>query len=348
MFSADKLEVWNLTPNSNALVGAQRIFNVVGRLRSPHATIKLLYSLNNGSEKSVWFNANEKRSTRLEYHGDFNIDTIEAADLKPRNRLAFRIVNGAIEQPKYDLIFSTHAILEELPQFRLNLEGVDNPEQVGQIVDGKWRVSRDENHEPCLEILKEDAGLDRIILFGRHDWTTGYEITARICVTAWTTNTHNVGLVFKWNPHLQGDGTHLPSQWSTGLGYYYSRCPGLRIRFGVDVHLDKDGNKLGDHILQEATLSWWRRWVGRFGNKVFYKALPRIYPLSQFVPGVQYRLRLIVRPEKYALTVWKNGKKEPHPQVLVLNPIEKLACGSTGVIALNCGVRVYEFNVTPF
>ncbi|MGI9534500.1 MAG: hypothetical protein ACR2NW_06085, partial [Thermodesulfobacteriota bacterium] len=177
---------------------------------------------------------------------------------------------------------------------------------------------------------------------------------ARLSVTSWTHITHNVGLLFKWNPHLQGDGTNLPIQWSTGLGYYYSLSKGLRIRFGKDVHVDQKGNKQGDYILREKPLSYSRYFKGKlikFSRFVMKNEKKSLFfgrnPFSQITPGIQYYFKLKVHPERYSLTVWEDGTVEPSPQLVVNEPIEVLPQGSVGIIAYNCGVRIYEFNVNP-
>jgi len=347
MYQTDELEVWNLAPDVTAKIGAQTIFNVVGRLKSPEKTQRLFYCLNDGPEKEVFFNPGPKRLGRLENMGDFNIDTIDLESLSTKNQLGFRIVDHNSREKRFRLSFPCAWYEEKEPKFELCLDGVEHPQRIGQVVDGKWRVGCDERGERCLEIRREDAGLDRIILFGRYDWTTGYEVLTRLSVMAWTAVTHNVGLVFKWNPHAQGDGTHLPTQWSTGLGYYYSRSPGLRIRFGVNVHHDVNGNKIGDYIMKESPLSFWRWRAGQLGHALLNSILRLKYPFSQIVPGRQYYFRLRVHPERYALSVWQVDAREPQPQVEVQAPVERLPHGAVGIIPYNCGVRVYEFNVQP-
>lgn len=353
MFETDEFELWNLAPDSNAVFGAQKIFNVLGRLKNPERIRKATYSINGCSEKPIFFRHLGKHSARLVCEGDFNIDTIPIEILRPLNQITLRLYLDH-ECKMYRINFSASVVSEIVPQHKLDLSTAKYPQEVGQIVDGKWQWRRDESSEPCLEILKQDSGHDRIILFGRHDWTSGYVITARLCVTAWTHITHNVGLLFKWNPHLQGDGTCLPIQWTTGLGYYYSLSKGLRIRFGRNVHFDYNGNKQGDFVLKEKPLSAYYYVKGKIIKhyRWFFKLIrvnsPFTYdPLSQIIPGRKYLFRLLVHPEKYTLTVWEEGKNEPSPQLVVKKPVEILPSGSVGIIAYNCGVRVYDFEVSP-
>jgi hypothetical protein len=349
MYQSADLEVWNLTPRVPVFVGPQNVFNVLGRLKSPYQASALFYSLNGEAETPVFFKNAINDSLRLERLGDFNIDTIDADDLKRDNSLSLRLTNGRSQETKYEINFPTHLYRPEGPKFVLNLAEVKYAEQVGQVVDGKWRISEDETVERCLEIGREDAGYDRIILFGSQEWTSGYEITARICVTAWTEiEDHGVGVAFKWNPHLRGDGTCLPSQWNTGVGMYYShaaslRAPlGLRLAFGVTASNGASA-QFHHYLLKQRPFSLWRKELSRIARPVI--GTGHLFP--QIVSNRQYRLSMKVCPERLALTVWRDGKKEPAPQVYVSEPLDRLPRGSVGIIAHHCAVRVYEFAVVP-
>lgn len=360
MYASEELEVWNLTPGMPVKTGAQAIYNIVGRLKAPETVSRLTYRLNGGPEKPVFFNNTQERTGRLERPGDFNIDTLRLEDLRPDNRLTLQVYRNApasggipgsgdtarVEHEKGKAVtidFPACAPPGPQPIFQLKFGEAHLPEQLGQIVDGRWRVSRDEAGEPCLEIQKEDAGYDRIIVFGRHDWTSSYEINATLVVREWTHKFHNVGLLFKWNSHHPGDGSCLPTRWSTGLAYYYSRSLGLRLRFGVDVRYDERGNKLGDNILSEAPLSLWEWRKGQLLKRFF----PRRAALPVLKPGIRYHFHLRIHPDQYTLAVWEDGQKQPRPQLAVPHPVERLPRGSVGIIAYHCAVRVYAFQVRP-
>jgi hypothetical protein len=352
MFETEELEIWNLTPGTSNYAGAQEIFNIVGRLKSPEKTSNLHYSLNGETDKPVFFNRGPAQIGRLPKPGDFNLDTIRLADLKPYNEITFRVTSDNQEVKESKIAFAINLYKEHKPRFQLNFKEIEHASQVGQIVDGKWQLGYNSNGEPCLEIREENAGLDRIILFGRHDWTSGYEITTTLCVTTWIKRPYNVGLLFKWNPHLQGDGSSLPIQWSTGLGYYCSYNPGLRIRFGVNVHLDENGNKVGSFVLKNGRLSLWRAMIGNVVERRVIRRIAReIFglklPFTEIAPGIPYHFRLRIHPKKYTLSVWKYGKKEPPPQLVVSKPNERLPKGSMGIVAHYCAVKVYNFNVSP-
>lgn len=352
MLDSDELVVWNLTPGQAARCGAVAIFNVVGTLRRPERVREFSYSLNGGPDTPICFSRGNEKA-RLSSPGDFNIDTISLSSLREQNLLRFRIGREDRQANLEEIAFEARPFTMMSPRFVLDLGDVSCAEEVGQVVDGRWRVARDERNRRCLEIAPPDAGYDRIILFGRHDWTSGYEILARMSVTR-LAGPHNVGLLFKWNPHEQGDGTRLPTRWSTGLGYYcsYGPNPGVRIRFGVDVHRNEAGDMVGDHLLGHGHLSRVRA--------TWTKLKRRFHPGShgsELVINRDYYCRLRVHPDQYAFTMWQAppdlqpspdpGKREPPPQVVVEEPVDLLPRGSVGIISHQAGIRVYEFEVKP-
>lgn len=352
MFTSDSVVVWNLSPGGVARSGAVSMFNVVGRLRHPELVEAAYYRINDEPEVRIYFEQDPaKLPLRLGEPGEFNIDTLLLRQLQSHNVLRFRIVRTGGRQIREELPFRVQPFGMDAPDFRLDLSSASNPEEVGQVVEGPWEVSQDEDGRRCLEVTRKGAGYDRVILFGRRDWTTGYEVLARFSATA-LTGMHNVGIVFKWNPHLQGDGTWLPSQWSTGLGYYCSYGePGLRIRFGVDVHRTAEDEKVGDHLLGHAHVDrarYRRTWIT---SRLMRSASP-----SELVLGTDYLCRLRVHPRQYALTFWEapgsrgrdeEGVAEPDPQVVVDHPVDLLPQGSVGFIAHQAGVRLYEYQVRP-
>ncbi|MBW1788891.1 MAG: hypothetical protein JRK53_20130 [Deltaproteobacteria bacterium] len=347
MYCFDDLKIWNLAPRVPSVVGAQRIFNIVGGVDNANEADRLVYSLNGGPEKPVFLKRSDTDSERLERIGDFNIDTIETADLMPANRLRFRLIRRNLVEKRYPVDFGIRKYPAGVPEFKLKLAGVTYAQEVGQIVDGRWIVTRDEQEGACLE-SPDEAGYDRIILFGHSDWSTGYELYARVRVTRWTGRRDmGLGVAFKWNPHLGGGGTSLPSRWSTGIGQYYFPKnlprPGLSIAMGVNVHYDGKGKYVGEQVLKQGMLSPWRWAIGALRSHV----LRMENPFPQIVPQRAYSLRMRVSSSKYALTVWPARDREPSPQVVARKPVEKLAGGSVGIVAHRCGLRVYEFTVNP-
>lgn len=344
MINTEMFDVWNLTKGGIARCGCVDIFNVVGRIRDPDAVETFTYRLNGGFETPVFFLRSGSRQGRLTRPGEFNIDTIGLADLEPENTLRLRVVKNGGKQQTEEIPFRTQPFEQLEPRFRLELDGAGAAEEVGQVVEGPWRVARDQFGRPCLEVSPEDAGYDRIILFGHQGWTTGYEVRARLAVTR-ILGRHNVGIAFKWNPHERGDGTHLPKSWSSGLGYYssYGKQPGLRIRYGVKVQYDQGGHKRGSFVLAQAPLH--TRWGMRLTR---LKQAARLAPAaSDLKLNQEYVFRMRVHPRRYRLAVWPAEQPEPSTELKVDEPHERLPQGAVGILAYQVGIRLYEYEVTP-
>jgi hypothetical protein len=344
MVRTDQIEVWNLTDGGIARSGCVDIFNIVGNVHDPASVEEFAYQLNDGPELPVFFARRREPGARLSRAGDFSIDTIALADLGPTNRLSFRIRRAGGGDHRRKVHFRAAPFEEMQPRFRLDLDGARGAEQVGQVVEGPWRIGEDERGRRCLEIAPDDAGYDRIILFGREDWTTGYEVHARLAITRIVAH-HNIGLVFQWNPHERGDGTWLPKKWSSGLGYYcsYGEHPGIRIRFGVQAHYDESGRIRGEYLLAHRPLTTRRR--------VLFNRMKQKFRLSGWTTELRlhqdYCFRMHVHPKRFALTVWPAADPPPPPQLVVDDPIAPLRQGAAGILAYHVGVRLYEFEVRP-
>lgn len=340
MYESDSLEVWNLTADGTAYIGAQRIFNVIGRVKNASHLTELTYSLNGRARRPVILGG----SPRNIGVSHFNIDTLNIEDLAKKNDLELWVRNG--EQVFHNHIpFVTRTSSVNEPRFDLIFDGIHHPEEVGQCIDGRWQISVDGVGRPCLEIRPEHAGYDRLFGIGRFDWTGGYRVEMDFRVTKWTRHDYfNVGLLFKWNPHSQGDGTTLPIKWSTGLAYYASNCPGLRLRYGINVHFDSVGRKHGEYLLQEKPISAWKYWArnnfGKFGRIVNR-------PLAQINPGILYTLDLLIHPNIYILDIFKENKCKPLASLRVPDPPDLLPTGCVGLIACNCAARFYRLRVSP-
>jgi len=346
MHIMEDIELWNISRGRICRAGAQEIFNIVGRVRTFKYGDRLFYRLNGGEEREAFVFSGQGDCRRLMNEGDFNIDTIHERELKRDNHLCFRLEKTDRRQKRSEIRFRVCLNEGSRPEFRLIPGQIDDAHEAGQVVDGKWRVGRDETGASFLEIRPEDSGYDRIILFGSRKWKSAYSVYARFRITAWTgLRDHGIGFAFRWSPHACGRGKNLPSRWTSGIGmYYFPRNlprPGLSVTYGVDVHYDEKSRYVGEHVLAQGFFSPWRWFLGSIQSNL----LRFRYPLSQLVPGEAYCMRMIAAPDAHTLTVWKEGKREPPPQVRARRPHEWLKRGCAGIIAHHCALKVYEFEV---
>ena len=339
MYRTESLEVWNLTSGGLARTGALNRFLVVGRLLDRGlGGRRLTYRLNGGAPGPVAQNPTSVMQDRMA-PWTFGIDSILTTDLRSENELTLCLDGAAA--PLARIPFRCEA-LPGGPVCDVNdrLAGAVNIEEVAQVVDGPWSVT-ESSGRPVVELGRDGAGYDRVCLFTQ-PLADGYRIDATLRVTHFKHPAHNVGLVFKWNDHEVGDGTTLPTKWNTGLAYFYSSSPGLRLRVGVGVHIDASGHKVGDHVFDEHVMSHARRW----GGGVLSRLPPRGLIISQLRRNVPYRFVAEIAAERYTLRV--GPPDAPAAHVLETSaPPNLLPTGAAGIIALNTAVVVERFAVEP-
>ena len=336
------IELWNVADGACLVTGAQRTFNVLGRITPAGHPLYLAYSLNGAPARVVHARGPRNGSLRLQSTGDFSIDRIRSEELLEENELVLQGAAPDGTSPWRRVVrFSARSFPTRQP-WQLQLEPGQAVGEVGQVVEGRWGVEVDEHGRPGLTILPSDAGLDRVVLLSPPVLAPAYDVEALIRVDRFTRSLHNVGLVFDWRGHPSGDGSDLPREWTTGLGYYYSNSPGLRIRLGRDVHQTVDGERRGDIVLAASPYSTSRQVARVAARKLSRGRLG--------LPGLPTRrlmkLHLKVRTGGYELTVWPAGRSRPHAaQVVAERPHGYLEPGACGIIAHYCAVRVYEFEV---
>lgn len=341
MFRNDSLEIWNLTDGGTACTGALDRFLVVGRILDHRlGGLPLKYQLNGGPLTPVAQNPTEAMRERLA-PWSFGIDSIRSEMLGDENELEIVVDDGAL--PSIASVRFRRDMLPSGPCFDLKDRAATarSIEELAQVVDGPWEVQRREDDSPLVQLRTDGAGYDRVCLF-TDPLPDSYRIDATLRVTHFKHPTHNVGLVFKWNDHEVGDGTVMPTTWNTGLAYFYSSSPGLRLRVGVGVHVDETGTKVGDHVLARHVMSHTRRWMGRIVSRL----PPRGLIVSQLRRDVAYRFVADITPTRYVLRVGEVDGPDQH--VLVADdPPDLLPVGAAGVIALNTAVTIEDFVVEP-
>lgn len=332
--AAASIDVWNLHDGVCAVAGGQDTFNVVGRIHDPSAHLD--YSLNGAPWRPVYVRRADRGASRLERPGDFNIDTIATSELWPENRLVLRCRSPDADMTSRSLSFRIARIADGWSRSRPDLEGARRPEEVGQIVEGRWRLAA-ERGRSCLQVREEDAGYDRVILLARPNRGGPFTAYARLRIDRRLSDGFSAGLVFGWSGHPSGGGIDLPREWTTGLAYYRNRGRGLRLRAGREVsYPDRDG----DLVLGEATLSRWRHLASRAAAATH---LP--WSLPQMRTGTEYHFRLRVDSTRYRLTVWQ-GTNEPGPQIDTAAD-DMLSTGAVGVLAHRCAVTLFDLHVVP-
>jgi hypothetical protein len=161
----DRIEIWHGTEQRVGHLGkAQADFNLMGRVQDPQKLLALQYTLNDAIPVELNFRAYR----RLAADGHFNADIPIAALAPGRNTIEVegRYADGVARQT---VTLERRSGARPLP-VRIDWSGIADPQDVGQYVDGHWRVGED-------GLRPAHLGYDRLFLIGDETWQD-YQITA--------------------------------------------------------------------------------------------------------------------------------------------------------------------------
>jgi hypothetical protein len=189
---------------------AQDDFNLLGRLIPPENVKSLTYSLNGGPAQSLVVPFRKDGfgdGRRLAANGDFNAD-IPLRSLRVGENHIKLVASG-----KSGSVVTTDVVLVRqegvcLIPFNIHWNEVNDPQDVGQYIDGKWGKDRF-----GLRALR--SGYDRIFLVGDRSWRD-YEATAEITVhridraTGPKSGFNGLGLIMRFSGHTIGGHRNFP------------------------------------------------------------------------------------------------------------------------------------------
>jgi len=198
------IEIWHGDPQRvGHLGGAQADFNVVGHLENGNAVDQLFWSLNGGAETAMTFQA----FRRLVDDGDFNADIPIELLRVGANQISIRakLLDG-------EVIFRTVTVIRKEGECSLPVDVdwslVDHPQDVGQIVDGRWEVT-------AQGLRTDQLGYDRLFLIGERDWRD-YEIETSFIIhevsetTGALSGGNGLGIVWRFAGHVVGGYRGFP------------------------------------------------------------------------------------------------------------------------------------------
>lgn len=332
------IRLWTVPDGGILGTGLAEPVMLLGSVDGADALIDLEYDLNRTGPRPVVVRrpGDGPELRRLQNVGDFAVDALGSENLqRTGNHVLLRASYANGSTAEAEVRFDT-VDLGASGTFRERIAAATAASEVGQVVDGRWSLRR--GAVPAIGVAEEDAGLDRIIMLGNPPRETDFAAELTVRVNRWTRARHNIGLLFGWEGHRLGDGaTSLPVEWTTGLAYYFSHCPGLRLRLGDDVHIDAAGRKVGDRVLGEAPVSWAARAMARVAERPTGGT-----GMRQLRPGVAYTFRTELRRDRWSLAVRPQGSRTRPPQLEVAVDAPPPA-GPLGVIAHYCSVDVLDF-----
>lgn len=336
MHNDGPIEIWNLTDGGYAEVGAQPVVPIVGRVSDWSPDDELTFSL----DDSDWFPVYASPGKdRLSGRGDFAIDAIDRSMLTGDEHLLRLRLARKRDSVTTNVRFHPRQSGPAEPDYRLDASGLSCPEEIVQVIDGRWQIARENGQ---LRIAPGDEGYDRIFILGRDTWTTGYRVHISFTVDRYLPGSrfHAFGLLYKWRSHRQGDGHHLPRNWTAGLGLFSSAGPGLAIRYGQDVQYLPNGKRLGNTLLAASRVDPIRWAVGRASARA--KPLPAV---PQFPAGTTIEMAMTVDHGMHRLDFHALNRPRSRRTVEVESP-ELVESGAVGFLAAYVATTVHSYEVT--
>lgn len=148
----------------------QRWVNVLGHASPAEEIASLSYTLNNRSPVMLSYHEDKKR---IATDGDFNIELDRNTLHSGENIVEITAFNYEGERFTHTVKvhYTFHGKAWELP-YRINWSKVTHINDVAQVVDGKWELTKD-------GIRSVEQYYDRVITFGDDSWRN-YEVTTTV------------------------------------------------------------------------------------------------------------------------------------------------------------------------
>jgi hypothetical protein len=245
--ASSRIEIWHGAAQKVGHLGpSQPDFNLMGRIEDPQKLLSVQYTLN----QAIPVELNYRRYRRLAADGHFNAD-IPVERLAPGANtieIEARFLDGEVARAAMTL---TRLQGKTPLPHSIDWAAVADPQDVGQYVDGHWRIG-----EHGLRPV--DVGYDRLFLIGDQAWQD-YEVTAVVTLhevapdTGPVSGGNGLGVVMRFAGHVVGGPRRFPvaqPKW----GYQpFGAMAWLRWQRGhpdrpaVEQFLRGDGNDKANH-----------------------------------------------------------------------------------------------------
>jgi hypothetical protein len=290
--SARHIEIWHGNVQRVGHLGdAQDDFNIMGRVESWRELDTLEWRL---APRRAGTPLSFRAHRRLVHDGDFNAD-VPIGMLQPGANtitITARYRDGQVVERQFTLHKEKGS--QPLP-VRIVWSKVQNPQDVGQYVDGQWKLTPE-------GLRTAQTGYDRVFLIGERSWKD-YEVKTSVTVhhvpeqTTPISGPNGLGLLLRFTGHVTGGPRHFPSG---------------QPKFGYQPF-----GSIG-------WLRWFKDEQGRAPLKQFYPGDgDRFTNLGHFAVSeggtyhMRYRCQTLPEdtPEmgvtRYSFKIWNDGEKEP-------------------------------------
>jgi hypothetical protein len=199
-----RIQIWHGNEQRVGHLGdAQDDFNLMGHVEEPEKLLSLQYALND----SIPVELNFRSYRRLAMHGHFNADIPIAALAPGLNTIE---INGRfVDRVEARQVVSLTRLSgsSSLP-LHVDWSEVPDPQDVGQYVDGHWRLGEH-------GLRTAHVGYDRLFLLGDRTWQD-YQISALVTVhdvaeeTGPLSGGNGLGFVMRFAGHVVGGPRAFP------------------------------------------------------------------------------------------------------------------------------------------
>ncbi|MEM9338652.1 MAG: fibronectin type III domain-containing protein [Bacteroidota bacterium] len=287
------LDVWYGPVQQVGHLGvAQGDFNLVGTVSDTNGIASLTYNLNGGAFTPLTIGNRPDGfgdGRRLAKTGDFNADIPVEAMTHGINAVILNATDNIGNMASDTIFIKNNQGSSSLP-YSVNWSEVTNPQDVGQYVDGKWKVENG-----GLRI--EETGYDRLFLIGDLSWVD-YEVTVPVTYNGRDlkngpkSGAAGLGIVMRFAGHVTGGVRNFPDT-QPKWGY---------LPFGA----------IG-----------WVRWVNGSSRQYHPGDSDETVNYDQFpmIPGNTYwmKMRCVTLEDsipgigttRYSYKVWSDGDEEP-------------------------------------
>lgn len=296
----------------------QRWVNVLGNVRTERPLEALYYTLNGGDP---WHLSIGQDSHRLARPGDINLD-IARTRLRPGQNELFvyaRDLDGREGRGELTLDYRDDGSRWPLP-YSIDWQQVDKLQDVVQIVDGRWRITK-------AGLRTAEPYYDRMLAFGDEHWTD-YEIRTSVVFHAYakpvvgppTYGVSHAALAARWTGHHR-DGQQPHATWfplgATSEFQLRKELTECRWRF-------LDGETIEEDTTQARAIE-----------------LETVYDMALCVTTLPDGSSL------YRVKLWQRGETEPDWQLDSRKPRGAVGSGSGLLIAHNADVTFGNVSVEP-
>jgi hypothetical protein len=199
-----RIEVWHGSQQKVGHLGTgQPDFNLIGRIQESDKLLSLQYAVND----AIPVELNFRGYRRLAMDGHFNADIpVAALALGPNTvEIRGRFADGVIARQVATLMRLSGS--SPLP-LHVDWSTVADPQNVGQYVDGEWRLGQQ-------GLRTAHMGYDRLFLIGDQTWQD-YQITAEVTIHEVASDTgplsggNGLGVVMRFVGHVVGGPRRFP------------------------------------------------------------------------------------------------------------------------------------------